>query len=252
MVCAGNGYLYYHKGNLYQVKVLVVFFFTSVIIGGAKAQTHDEFWSRLSLVKNIHRQWNATLDLNLRQQSNYWVSSKNNFELPMMRSARLWLFCNPGKKYSLTNTIAIAETVDIKENKNALLKATELIYGIGISRKDSLKNIQIKNRLLAEIKKMQPQTGNHVTMLRYRLQNSVAISVKQASKQSALFAIVNSELFFKTREKDTGFDQYRISGSLQWRLHNAECTIGLQETFQEQDDQLQKRNQLLFYVTFYL
>lgn len=252
MVCIGNGHLHYHKRNLHQVKWVILFSLTLTFAKPIQAQTHNEFWGRLSFSKNINHRWNATLDLNLRQQSNYWIGNKNNFELPMMRNARLWLVYNPGNKYSLINTIAIAQTADVKEGKKELLTTTELLYGAGISRKDSLKNIQIKNRLLSELRYVQSQTGSNIVMLRYRLQNNFTIKVKKISQHSVLAAVLNSELFFKTREKQTGFDQYRIAGIMQWHVHNTEYAFGLQETLQELHNRLQKRNQLLLYLTVYL
>jgi hypothetical protein len=249
MVCAGNGYLHYYKRNFYPLRFLPSIFFAAVIAAPVQAQTHHEFWGRISVTKKMNHQWTASLDFNVRQQSDFTTGNKNNFQLPLMRNTRLWLLYTPGSKYSFVNTFFAAQTVEVKNNE--LNTATEFLYGTGVIRKDSFKNTILRSRLLAEIKNIQPKTGDNHTVLRYRLQNNLMISFKEISEQSSLSIIFNNELFFKTVYGQTHFDQNRISAMLQWHVYHVEYSIGLQQTVQQQNDYF-VRNQLLLYVNVYL
>ncbi len=252
MVCIGNGYLHYYKRNFYQVKLIAVSFLALLFACKTIAQTHNEFWSKLSFTKSINTKWSGVVDFNFRQQANYQFANKNNFDLPLMRSIRLWLFYNLDKKYSLVGSFFIAKTAEVKNAKGDLSNASETQYNFGLLRKDNFKKMVFRNRLLAEIRTIKPQTGNDIRMYRYRFQNNLTIELKELAKHSVLNTVVNNELFLKIQDKVTGFDQDRIYCMMQWHLHNVEYNIGFQKTLQNQHNELVKRNQFLLNVNVYL
>jgi hypothetical protein len=232
------------------MKTFLTFVITVFTVNITIAQTYNELWAKYNIHKNICSKFSASVDINFRQQANYFSNDKNICKLPLMRSSRLWLFYNLKNNYAIVGSFFFAKTYDIKNTDANIISATETQFDIGLSKKLMLQKLENRNRLLIEKREVNPQKKQIIKQYRYRLQNSLIIPLKIFSASNKLNCVITNELFCKTQQSFTTFDQNRTSSLLQWHYHHYEYNIGFQKTYQNQNENVVTKNQLLITFVF--
>lgn len=210
------------------------------------AQTHFEEWNKLSLSKKFNNKFSAVLDVNFRQQSNYKAGDNNCFHLPLMRSERLWLFYYLKNNYSIVGSLFYANTNDIINSKSDLSSSNETQINIGLFNKSTINKTVFRSRVLFEKRQINSSNASSTNQYRYRFMELVTIPVKIFSNHQSINCVLFNEVFFKTQQSLTSFDQNRFCTSLQWHFLKAEYNIGFQKNYQNQSDNLVEKNQIVF------
>ncbi len=216
------------------------------VANGLFCQTHFEEWNKISLVKKVNNKFSAILDINFRQQSNYNANDDNCFNLPLMRSERLWLLYNLKNNYTIVGSLFYANTNDVINAKADLSSSKETQINIGLLNKNAIAKTIFRSRILLEKRQINPSNANNIDQFRYRLMELVTIPIKTFSNHQSINAVLFNEVFLKTQQSLTGFDQNRFCTSLQWHFPKAEYNIGFQKTYQNQTDKLVEKNQIVF------
>lgn len=228
--------------------LVIIAFYTNY----SSAQTHYEEWNKISITTKISKKVWGIVDFNLRQQSNYKASKTNIFQLPLMRSERLWLFYNLKNNYSIIGSFFYANTTDISNAKADFITANETQVDIGLFNKTMLQKTTLRSRLLLENRYINPDNASAVNQYRYRLQENATIPLKTFSNKNAINCVLNDEVFFKTQQTFTNFDQNRLYATLQWHSPKIEYNLGYQKTYQNQSSNLTERNQVLVNILLIL
>lgn len=211
------------------------------------AQVHYEDWNKISISKNFNKKISTIFDVNFRQQANYKHDEKNPFHLPLMRSERLWLFYNFKNNNSIVGSFFYANANDILDEKATMSSSQETQVNLGFFNKSSSKKIIFRSRILFE-KRQINSTNTSINQFRYRFMELITIPIKSLRKKQYINCVLFNEAFFKTQQSITSFDQNRLSALLQWHFPSVEYNVGFQKTYQNQNDNLTERNQLLFNV----
>lgn len=209
-------------------------------------QTHQEFWSKLSVSKKISSSLTISLDFQLRQQADFKYSSKNIFELPNTRATRIWLHYNINNNFNLFITpIAFFRNDEMKNFSNNLNTTHELRWGFGIAKSLALKKTILKSRFFFETRYINNTLQNNLTQHRYRWQNSLSISLKKTKNNCDLNYLISNEFFIKTQQNQTSFDQNRVQNMIQIKLSKFDINLGYQFTIQNMNNTVINRNQFL-------
>lgn len=212
------------------------------------AQTHYEDWNKLSIYKSLSNKISTILDVNFRQQANYRANEKNPFQFPLMRSERLWLFYNLNKNCSIVGSLFYANTNDIIDAKADIVSSKETQFNIGVFNKSLVRETVFRSRLLFEKRNINPSNADEINQYRYRFMELVTIPLKTMQHKQSINLVMFDEVFLKTQNSITSFDQNRLAASLQLHCPKVEYNIGVQKTYQNQNDKITERNQLLFNI----
>ncbi len=226
--------------------ISAVIIFTNIAI----AQTRNELWAKYNFSAKISSRFSAAVDINFRQQANYLTNDKNLYRLPLMRGSRFWVFYNLKNNYAVVGSVLLAKTFSLQNEKADLLNATETQVDIGLLNKVKVHNLENRNRLLFERRDIHPSNKSRILQYRYRLQNNVEIALKTFSASSKINFILQNELFFKTQQSSTSFDQNRTGFILQWRCSHYGYQAGFQKGFQNLNNHSISKNQLLLTLNY--
>ncbi len=218
------------------------------------AQTHNEFWSKLSMSKTAKSHWVLNADLNFRQQANYKADSKNILSKPLMRSIRLWVNYSLKKNYSMVlSPLSVGVNMDVTNKAGALSKNKEFRFAVGIGKKISFKKISLKSRLLYEPRFIQPSFENRFIQHRYRLFTGLTIPLKTINADNKIVGLLSNEFFCHSQNLNTAFEQNRIQIGTQWRCKTTEFALTYQFTnINNNNGFSERKNQYLFVLNFYL
>lgn len=235
------------------MKALLTITVCILIMYVSNAQTHNEFWSKVTVSKKINNKLSFASDLQFRQQANYKTTSKNIFDVPYTRSIRLWLNYKLKNNFSITAApIAYFINEDINNTNGTLSNTNELRVAIGLAKIFNWKNSKQNNRIFIEERFINYDSPNSINQYRYRLQNNINFLVKKLNKNCKLNYQFSNEFFIKTQQSQTSFDQNRIQNLLQLQLHKIEFNVGYQYTIQANGNTLIYRNQYLFNTSILL
>lgn len=228
------------------MKSILAFVIFLSIFYSTNAQTHNEFWSKLTISKKMSSKLSLATDLQLRQQANYRVTSKNIFETPYARAIRLWVNYKLKNNFTITTApIAYFINEDIINANGILNNTSELRMAIGLTKNFIWERSKQNNRIFIEERFINYDSPNGANQYRYRLQDSFSFLVKKVNKNCNLNFQFLNELFVKTQESQTTFDQNRIQNTFQLQLNKMELSIGYQYTIQASNSTLIYRNQFL-------
>lgn len=218
------------------------------------AQTHNEFWSKLSVSKTVKSNWVLSADLNYRQQVNYRTDSKNILLKPLLRSIRLWVNYSLKKNYSIVlSPLFVGVNMDVTNKVGALRKNKEFRFAVGVGKKILFKKISLKSRLLYEPRFIQPIFENHFIQHRYRLFTGFIIPLKTIYPNNKIVGLLSNEFFCHTQNLATAFEQNRIQIGMQWHFKATEFALTYQFTNSNNNNGLSvQKNQYLFALNFYL
>jgi len=224
-----------------------------LILYTSNAQTHDEFWSKLTISKKINNKFLLACDVQFRQQANYKIASKNIFEEPNTRAIRLWLNYKLKNNFTITVApIAYFANEDIINKNGTLSNTNELRIAFAFTKSFNWKNAKQNNRILVEERFLNYDAVNTINQYRYRIQNSINLLVKKLNNNCNLNYQFSNEFIIKTQQSQISFDQNRIQNALQLQLHKIEFNIGYQYTIQASSNNLIYRNQYLFNTSILL
>ena len=106
-----------------------IFFFILFLPLFVKGQTHQEFWGKVNITKQLNNRWDAGIDLQYRQQSNYKTLDKDIFRYPLTRSIRSWVYYHTKNKWTfVASPIAYFVSDDLKNDLGILKKTEEIRF----------------------------------------------------------------------------------------------------------------------------
>ena len=223
-----------------------IFFFILFLPLFVKGQTHQEFWGKVNITKQLNNRWDAGIDLQYRQQSNYKTLDKDIFRYPLTRSIRSWVYYHTKNKWTfVASPIAYFVSDDLKNDLGILKKTEEIRFLGGLMKGFLIKKIKINNRLLAEHRIIDVNNAQQYSQWRYRLQNSLTIPLHNVNKTTGANYILSNEFFIKSQANVFSFDQERLLNVFQWKFKHIDVDIGYQWTIQKINKSNHHRNQWL-------
>lgn len=211
----------------------------------SSAQIHYEDWNKISFLKKLNNKFSVLFDINIRQQSNYKANETNFFELPLVRSQRLWVMYNFTNNYSLIGSFLYGLNTDIANTKYDFITTNDMQYDIGIMKNATIKTTKLRSRFLVEYRTLNTNNISNAIQYRYRFQENATFLLKTFANKNSFNCVLNDEVFFKTQNSVTELDQNRLYATLQYHTAKVEYNIGYQKTYQNQSSKLVDRNQLV-------
>lgn len=211
----------------------------------SSAQIHYEDWNKISFLKKLNNKFSVLFDINIRQQSNYKANETNFFELPLVRSQRLWVMYNFTNNYSLIGSFLYGLNTDIANTKYDFITTNDMQYDIGIMKNATIKTTKLRSRFLVEYRTLNTNNISNAIQYRYRFQENATFLLKTFANKNSFNCVLNDEVFFKTQNSVTELDQNRLYATLQYHTTKVEYNIGYQKTYQNQSSKLVDRNQLV-------
>lgn len=213
------------------------------------AQTRRESWFRLNLTRRINPQWSAGLDLQHRRQANYRTGEHNFLHYPLSSFGRIWIYYQLPRNWTLLlSPIGYFDNEDILNSKGELKQTNELRITPGVMQSLQAGTLKLRSRLLLDIRFADFDKAGHYTQTRLHWQESLLVPICPTGKNSRLLAQAADEVFIKNQDGDTGFDQNRLYGGLQWKYRASNIDLGYQWVLQKGTSSLFHRTQL--YLAF--
>ena len=259
MVYFTNGYLYNYPRNpgkiilhlliylLKKILFLILLFLNSNLF----SQNRNEFWSKISLTKKVNKHWALGVDIQHRRQADFYKEDKDIFHFGLTNSIRLWAY------YKLTHHWSvIASPVAYFENENIVNASSKTVYSkelrsmIGVGKNLFFKKLVNYNRLLYEVDLINFNDPGMLTRHRYRLLNNFVLSIKSFNVTHSLNYNFFNEVFFKTQNRITSFDQNHFYNGIQWKWKQSDLSLGYQYTYQKLTNNYINKNQFLLSLNF--
>lgn len=221
-------------------------------LNSVQAQQVYEWWSKFNFTQSLTDKVAFSLDLQHRRQ-NGSNTDYNLLRYTMTNSARLWLFYSANNNWSIIlSPIALFENRNFNHSTQKLQHSSELRTMTGLAKAVAIDKATVNNRLLYELSFIQTAPSNNITRHRYRLQNSLLIPLKNRNNGSALNYNLANEVFIKTIQRKSSFDQNRIYQAIQWKDNFTAINVGYQLTIQQELSSLVHKNQFVISVNTHL
>lgn len=212
------------------------------------SQTRNESWSRIHFSYTINTRWTAEADLQYRSQSNFKTTDKNIFHYTLGYSGRVWFHYQLSGNWKLiVSPVGYFISNKIPGESATAEKKQDIRLMAGISKAFVKKKWSIKNRLLYEVGFIDFRNNTNHLQNRYRLLNNFTFPFAGKSLFKNTGYQLANEIFFRTSENKTSFDQNRVYNALIWKKNKTEATAGYQWVVQK-DKSIFTRNQFL--ITF--
>jgi hypothetical protein len=219
----------------------------AILIGyTSQAQNQYEFWSKLNVTKEINRHWEAATDIQYRRQSNYLSGAKNIFQYNLTFSLRTWVYYKlPGKWTLVSSPIGYFKDETLKNERGDLGTTNELRSMLGFSKGYTAGKLLSSNRILYEFTFFNYTSPKMILRHRYRLFNSLEYPIKRRDNNRAVDYYLSNEIFYKTQNGLTSFDQNHLFNGIKWKWRTSELIMGYQYAYQKSKSIRQNKNQFL-------
>ena len=242
MVCAGNGYLHHYSGNttvmIHTAGKAVLLIILLSCFNTIRAQTGNEFWTRLQVNKKLNEQFTIAMDLQHRRH-NHPSKSGNPFEEPLLNSIRLWLYYKPSTPLQIIfSPLAYFEHFDSLSSKEIRTTAGGAMMG-------NWGKLEINNRLLYELSFFRQEEHDRFIRHRLRLQGNFNFPIFKISSKTALSYNLSNEIFFRIRESTPGFNHDRLYNGIKIKTGHLELNTGYQLSISLPGNQAVTKNQFI-------
>jgi hypothetical protein len=233
-----------------RLKYFAILFFCSIQLN---AQTRDELWTKINVTKSLNEKWVVGFDIQHRRQANYQIKEKNLFHYDLNNSIRGWVYYKIKNDWMLLlSPIAYFTNNDVKNTEGELKFSHELRSNLGISKNIMIVKIINKNRFLYEIRDIQFDSPEKTIQHRYRFQNYFIVPILKINTQNTINYTVFNELFFRTQNEISRFDQNRLYNAIQLKEKHWDVNLGHQYTYQNISSGNINKHHLMFSININL
>ncbi len=217
------------------------------------AQSQNEFWSKINITKHFNDHLTLSIDAQYRRQSDFYTRDKNIFHYPLTTSIRLWVYYKVKNNWTLiASPIAFFNNKDLENISGMITHSSDLRSMIGASKTYILGHFANSNRILYEVDLLDINSNDITLRHRYRLYNNLLFSIKKISETRSLNYYFFNEIFYKTQNGLSSFDQDHFYNGLQWKWKESNFNIGYQYTYQKDLGICYNKNQFLFFLNLAL
>ena len=215
------------------------------------SQNRNEFWVKASLIKKVDKHWAIGIDIQHRRQADYYKKDKNIFHFALTNSIRLWAYYKLKQNWSIVaSPVAYFENENIVNTTGLTVHSEELRSMVGIGKNLFFQKLLNYNRLLYEIDLINFNYPGMITKHRYRLMNNFVFAVKSFDISHSLNYNFFNEVFLKTENGMTSFDQNHFYNGIQWKWKLSDFGLGYQYTYQKATINYINKNQILLSLNF--
>jgi hypothetical protein len=219
-------------------------------------QSHEEFWTRITMNKKIDQKWTLGGDVQYRSQENYHEQNKMRFQNPLLQSIRTTIYYRLSSKYHLdllTSPLVYFRSFDVDKIGNISDQREMRIAFGGLQQQNILKKIKLRNRLQYEARFLKIDKPEQFFQNRMRWQIQATIPICQTISKSCNINYVSfNEIFFAQQQSMSFFEQNRFYNALQFKYKFSELNLGYQMSVQKVKSEMIARNQLHLSLSFHL
>lgn len=219
-------------------------------------QSHEEFWTRITMNKKIDKKWTLGGDVQYRSQENYHEHNGKRFQNPLLQSIRTTIYYRLSTKYHI-NLIASPfvyfRSFDVDRIGN-VSDQREFRAAFGFFQQQNiLKKIKLRNRLQYEARFLKINRPEQLFQNRLRWQIQVTMPICHTISESCSINYVSfNEIFIAQQQSMSFFEQNRFYNALQFKYKFSEFNLGYQMSVQKVKTEMIARNQLHLSLSFQL
>jgi Protein of unknown function (DUF2490) len=217
------------------------------------AQQKNEFWSKINIIQHINDHLALGIDAQYRRQADFYAKDKNIFHYPLSKSIRLWIYYKLKNDWTLiASPIAYFNNENLENISGTVNNSNDIRSMAGTSKTFLLGRFRNNNRVLYEADLLAINSCDVTLRHRYRLYNNILFSIKALSETHGLNYYFFNEIFYKTQNGFSSFDQDHLYNGFQWRWKDSDFNIGYQYTYQKDLSNYLHKNQFLFFLNLTL
>lgn len=191
------------------------------------------------------------MDIQHRRQAYFYKDDKNIFHFNLTNSIRLWAYYKLKQNWSIVaSPIAYFQNKSIVNISGETFNSKELRSMMGIGKYLFFQKFVSYNRLLYELDLINYNYHGMLIRRRYRVFNNFILPIKSINLTHSLNYNFFNEVFLKTENKITSFDQNHFYNGIQWKWEQSDLNIGYQYTYQKGANSYINKNQILLSLNF--
>ncbi len=215
------------------------------------AQNQNEFWSRVNMNTKINSHWVLGIDVQHRRQADYLKHEKNIFHYTLTNSIRIWAFYKLKQNWTIiASPVAYFNNENINRASGNFIHSNELRSMIGASKSFCIGSVINYNRLLYEVDMMGFDSPDITIRHRYRLFTNFIFPIKKINQTHSLNYNFFNEIFLKTQNGISSFDQNHLYNGFQWKVKKYDVNVGYQYTYQKGINSYLHKNQMVLSLNF--
>ncbi len=191
------------------------------------------------------------MDVQHRRQANFYEHDKNIFHFGLTNSIRIWTYYTLKQNWSIVaSPIAYFENKSIINAPGVRPISKELRSMIGIGKNLFFQKLVNQSRLIYEMDLLNFNYPETLIKHRYRLLNNFILPIKAIDLTHSLNYTFYNEIFFKTQNGMSSFDQNHLYSGIQFKWIQSNFNVGYQYTYQKLIKDYINKNQILLSLNF--